>query len=45
VQDSCLHGFPDELDRELARTKLAILGVSRAEPTERQREFEARWSV
>jgi adenosylhomocysteinase len=40
-----LHRFPDELDREIARTKLATLGLSLAEPTERQREFEARWSV
>jgi len=40
-----LHPFPDELDREIARTKLATLGLSLAEPTARQREFEARWSV
>ena len=40
-----LHRFPDELDREIARTKLATLGIQLAEPTEKQREFEARWSV
>ena len=40
-----LHSFPDELDREIARTKLATLGIELGEPTEKQREFEARWSV
>ena len=40
-----LHSFPDELDREIARTKLATLGLALAEPTAKQREFEARWSV
>ena len=40
-----LHSFPDELDREIARTKLATLGVELAEPTAKQRDFEARWSV
>jgi hypothetical protein len=40
-----LHTFPRELDREIALTKLATLGLSLAEPTEKQREFEARWSV
>ena len=40
-----LHSFPAELDREIALTKLATLGLSLAEPTEKQREFEARWSV
>jgi adenosylhomocysteinase len=40
-----LHRFPDELDREIARTKLATLGLSLGEATARQREFEARWSV
>ena len=39
-----LHSFPAELDREIALTKLATLGLSLAEPTEKQREFEARWS-
>jgi hypothetical protein len=40
-----LHTFPRELDREIALTKLATLGLSLAEPTEKQREFEARWAV
>jgi adenosylhomocysteinase len=40
-----LHRFPDELDREIAQTKLATLGLPLAEPTAKQREFEARWSV
>ena len=40
-----LHSFPDELDREIARTKLATLGLELGEATEKQREFEARWSV
>ncbi len=40
-----LHRFPDELDREIARTKLATLGLSLGEPTEKQREFESSWSV
>ena len=40
-----LHRFPDELDREIARTKLATLGLSLAEATAKQREFESRWSV
>lgn len=40
-----LHRFPDELDREIARTKLATLGLSLGETTEKQREFESRWSV
>jgi adenosylhomocysteinase len=40
-----LHRFPDELDREIARTKLTTLGIELGEPTVKQREFEARWSV
>ena len=32
-----LHRFPDDLDREIARTKLAALGLSLAEPTDKQR--------
>ena len=40
-----LHSFPDELDREIARTKLATLGLELGEPTAKQRAFEARWSV
>ena len=40
-----VHSFPDELDREIARTKLATLGLELGEPTKKQREFEARWSI
>ncbi len=40
-----LHAFPAELDAEIARTKLATLGIELGEPTAKQREFEARWSV
>jgi adenosylhomocysteinase len=40
-----LHRFPDGLDREIARVKLATLGLELGEPTAKQREFEARWSV
>jgi adenosylhomocysteinase len=40
-----LHRFPAGLDAEIARTKLATLGIELGEKTARQREFEARWSV
>ncbi len=40
-----LHRFPAELDAEIARTKLATLGIELGEPTAMQREFTARWSV
>jgi adenosylhomocysteinase len=40
-----LHRFPAELDAEIARTKLVTLGIELGEPTAKQREFEARWSV
>jgi adenosylhomocysteinase len=40
-----LHGFPAELDAEIARTKLATLGVELGEPTEAQRDFSGRWSI
>jgi adenosylhomocysteinase len=40
-----LHAFPPALDGEIARTKLATLGVELGEPTEAQREFTGRWSV
>jgi len=40
-----LHGFPADLDAEIARTKLATLGIELGEPTQKQREFEARWNV
>ena len=40
-----LHRFPDDLDAEIARTKLATLGIELGERTATQLEFEARWSV
>ena len=40
-----LHAFPAELDAEIARTKLATLGIELGEPTAKQREFESRWRV
>jgi adenosylhomocysteinase len=40
-----LHAFPAELDAEIARTKLATLGIELGEPTAKQREFEARWQA
>jgi adenosylhomocysteinase len=40
-----LHPFPAELDAEIARTKLATLGIELGEPTAKQREFTERWSV
>jgi len=38
-----LHPFPADLDAEIARTKLATLGIELGEPTAKQRAFEARW--
>jgi adenosylhomocysteinase len=38
-----LHAFPAKLDAEIARTKLATLGIELGEPTAKQREFESRW--
>jgi adenosylhomocysteinase len=40
-----LHRFPAELDAEIARTKLATLGIELGEPTTAQRAFTAGWSV
>jgi adenosylhomocysteinase len=40
-----LHRFPAELDAEIARTKLATLGIELGEPTAEQRAFVERWSV
>lgn len=40
-----LHRLPPELDREIARTKLATLGVELDEPTDRQKEFVTQWTV
>ena len=40
-----LHRFPADLDAEIARTKLATLGIDLGEPTAAQRAFTAGWSV
>jgi adenosylhomocysteinase len=40
-----LHGFPDELDREIARTKLATLGIELDEQSEAQRQFAGQWTA
>ena len=40
-----LHRFPAELDAEIARTKLATLGIELGRPTAKQRAFTERWSV
>ncbi|HEX5800390.1 MAG TPA: adenosylhomocysteinase, partial [Gaiellaceae bacterium] len=40
-----LHRFPAALDAEIARTKLATLGIELGEPTAKQRAFVERWSV
>jgi adenosylhomocysteinase len=40
-----LRSFPETLDTEIARTKLATLGIELGEPTEAQREFSGRWSI
>ena len=40
-----LHRFPAELDREIARTKLATLGIELDEPTPAQRAFLESWTV
>ncbi len=40
-----LHSFPAELDAEIARTKLATLGIELGAPTDAQRAFSERWSV
>ena len=40
-----LHRFPAELDTEIARTKLATLGIELGEPTQKQRDFTAGWNV
>ncbi|MDF2749633.1 MAG: adenosylhomocysteinase [Gaiellaceae bacterium] len=43
--DPGLHRFPAELDAEIARTKLATLGIELGEQTAKQRAFVERWSV
>ena len=40
-----LHAFPAALDAEIARTKLATLGIGLGEPTKAQRDFGERWSI
>ncbi len=40
-----LHRFPDELDLEIARTKLSTLGVELDEPSEAQRRFAQEWTA
>jgi adenosylhomocysteinase len=40
-----LHRFPPELDAEIARTKLATLGIELGDATAAQREFTERWTV
>jgi len=38
-----LNTFPDDLDREIARTKLSTLGIELGEESEAQRQFGAEW--
>ncbi|HKP09722.1 MAG TPA: adenosylhomocysteinase [Gaiella sp.] len=40
-----LQPFPAALDAEIARTKLATLGIELGEPTQAQRDFGERWSI
>jgi adenosylhomocysteinase len=40
-----LHRFPAGLDAEIARTKLATLGIELGEKTDAQRAFESGWAV
>jgi adenosylhomocysteinase len=40
-----LNAFPDDLDREIARTKLSTLGIELDEPSEAQRRFTEEWST
>jgi adenosylhomocysteinase len=40
-----LHRLPRDLDREIARTKLATLGIELDEPTPAQRAFLETWTV
>jgi adenosylhomocysteinase len=40
-----LQRLPAELDREIARTKLATLGIDLDEPTAAQREFLEQWTA
>ena len=40
-----LNAFPEQLDREIAHTKLATLGIELDEPSAAQRQFAAGWST
>ena len=40
-----LNAFPDELDREIARTKLSTLGIELDRESEAQRRFAEEWST
>jgi adenosylhomocysteinase len=40
-----LNRFPRELDDEIARTKLATLGIELDDPTETQRRFAEQWTA
>jgi adenosylhomocysteinase len=40
-----LNAFPDELDREIARTKLSTLGIELDHESEAQRRFAEEWST
>ncbi|MGH8875652.1 MAG: hypothetical protein ACRDVM_10440 [Acidimicrobiia bacterium] len=40
-----VHPFPAELDREIARSKLATLGIQLDELTPAQEEFFRSWQV
>ncbi|MFL5929585.1 MAG: adenosylhomocysteinase [Gaiellaceae bacterium] len=40
-----LNAFPDELDREIARTKLSTLGIELDSESEAQRRFAEEWST
>src|SRR4051794_29631953 len=40
-----LNAFPDDLDREIARTKLASLGIELDDESDAQRRFAQEWKV
>jgi adenosylhomocysteinase len=39
-----LNAFPDELDREIARTKLSTLGIALDDESDAQRRFASEWT-
>ena len=45
MNPSGLHRLPAELDREIARTKLATLSVELDDLTETQKEFVHQWTA